>query len=87
MDNQIPGERDDDNEWAVDRIRSHSGTGTDAVFEISWKSGDITWLPYYQITHLQVLTDYLNLMGVKKVLKLPKGSGRPPQMTHKSFWA
>ena len=40
--------------------------------------GDITWLPYYQITHLQALTDYLELIGVKRVSKLPKGTGKPP---------
>jgi hypothetical protein len=70
MDTQIAGEETTDNEWAVDCIRSHSGTGTDAVFEITWKSGDITWLPYYQITHLQALTDYLDLMGGQKGLEV-----------------
>ena len=78
MDTQIVGEDAKDNEWAVDRIKSHSGTKTDAVFEIQWKSGDVTWLPYYQITHLQALTDYLELIGVSKVSKLPPGPGRPP---------
>ena len=78
MDTQLSG-ADDGDEWAVDRILSHSGSRTDASFEILWKSGDVTWLPYYQITHLQALTDYLELLGVRKVAKLPKGTGRPPQ--------
>ena len=52
MVTQIVGEDAKDNEWAVDHIKSHSGTKTDTVFEIQWKSGDMTWLPYYQITHL-----------------------------------
>jgi hypothetical protein len=43
-----------------------------------WKSGDITWRPYYQITHLQALTDYLDLLGVSRISKLPIGQGRPP---------
>ena len=64
MDTQITGETATDNEWAVDCIKNHSGTKTDAIFEVHWKSGDITWLPYYQITHLQALTDYLDLIGV-----------------------
>lgn len=77
MDTQLIGE--DDGEWAVDRILSHHGSRTDASFEILWKSGDVTWLPYYQITHLQALTDYLGLLNVAKISKLPAGRGRPPQ--------
>jgi hypothetical protein len=78
MDTQLTSPEDDD-EWAVDKILSHHSSRTDATFEILWKSGDVTWLPYYQITHLQALTDYLGLLGVRKIAKLPKGSGRPPQ--------
>ena len=78
MDTQLSG-ADDGDEWAVDRILSHHGSRTDASFEIYWKSGDVTWLPYYQITYLQALTDYLELLGVRKIAKLPKGTGRPPQ--------
>jgi hypothetical protein len=74
MDTQLAGE-DDGDEWAVDRILSHHGSGTEATFEILWKSGDVTWLPYYQITHLQALTDYLELLKVRKIAKLPKGLG------------
>ena len=37
------------------------------------------WLPYYQITHLQALTEYLDLLGVKTTSKLSKGAGKPPQ--------
>ena len=48
------------------------------IFEVHWKSGDVTWLPYYQITHLQALTDYLELIGVSQISNLPNGSGRPP---------
>ena len=78
MDTQIIGDDGRDSEWAVDRIKSHSGSKTDAVFEIIWKSGDITWMPYYQITHLQALTDYLDLLGVSRISKLPPGPGQPP---------
>ena len=63
----------------MERILSHAGSRTNSVFEIEWKSGDITWLPYYQITHLQALTDYLDLYGESKISKLPKGTGKPPQ--------
>lgn len=59
MDTQVVGEDTLNDEWAVDHIKSHSKAKTDAIFEILWKLGDVTWLPYYQITHLQALTDYL----------------------------
>ena len=78
MDTQISGAEDVEGEWAVDCICSHSGSRMDALFKIKWKSGDITWLPYYQITHLQALTDYLDLLGVTQVSQLPPGPGRPP---------
>ena len=77
MDTQVVGEELDD-EWAVDRIKSHAGSKSDTLFEVLWKSGDVTWLPYYQITHLQALTDYMDLIGVKKISKMPKGTGIPP---------
>ena len=78
LDTQIGSTPETDGEWAVDRILSHSGSKTDSVFEILWKAGDITWLPYYQITHLQALTEYLDLLGKKDIRKLPDGSGKPP---------
>jgi hypothetical protein len=78
LDNQVGITPETDGEWAVDRILSHSGSKTDSVFEILWKAGDVTWLPYYQITHLQALTEYLDLLGIKDVRKLPNGTGKPP---------
>ena len=49
------------------------------MFEVVWKSGDVTWLPYYQIKHLQSLDAYLELMGVDDASKLTSGKGKPPQ--------
>ena len=79
LDTQIGDDLDTEGEWAVDRILSHAGSKSDTVFEIMWKSGDITWLPYYQIAHLRALAEYLDLLGEKNIHKLPKGTGRPPQ--------
>ena len=79
LDTQIGDAPDTEGEWAVDRILSHAGSKANTVFEIKWKSGDITWLPYYQITHLRALTEYLDLLGEKNIHKLPKGTGKPPQ--------
>lgn len=44
-----------------------------------WKSGDVTWMPYYQIRHLRAFVDYLKLLGVDDVSRLPAGRGNPPQ--------
>ena len=79
LDTQVGSMPETDGEWAVDRILSHSGSKMDSIFEIQWKSGDVTWLPYYQITHLQALTEYLDLLGKKDIRKLPNGSGKPPR--------
>ena len=79
MDTQLGSTPETEGEWAVDRILSHTGSKTDSFFEIKWKSGDVTWLPYYQITHLQALTDYLDLLGTTQIGNLPKGTGHPPQ--------
>ena len=48
-------------------------------FEIKWQSGDVTWMPYYQIKHLQALSDYFELLGIQNISELPKGKGSLPQ--------
>ena len=78
MDTQVFRVGDTEGEWAVERIRSHSGSRHEASFEIEWKSGDVTWLPYYQITHLQALTEYLDLLGLMQISQLRQGPGWPP---------
>ena len=75
---QLNGSDDADGEWAVDCILNHAGYRTNALFKIRWKSGDVTWLPYYQITHLHVLTIYFNLLGITHISQLPKGLGKLP---------
>ena len=64
-----------DNEWVVKIIISHARS---AVFKVLWKAGDVTWLPYYQIVHLQALDAYFDLLGVEFIKKLPSGKGKPP---------
>ena len=61
-------------EWAVDQILGHTGSRGDAAFEICWKSGDTTWLPYYQISHLAALQHYFDLLGIEKISQLPEGT-------------
>jgi hypothetical protein len=41
---------------------------------MKWKSGDVTWMPYYQITHLKALESYFKLLGVEKIEDLPGGT-------------
>ena len=79
LDTQIGEGPENDDKWAVDKIISHAGSADNAVFEILWKSGDVTWLPGYQIKHLQALEMYLELLGVKEIAQLPTGKGKPPR--------
>jgi len=79
MDTQIGDGPDTEDEWAIDLIQSHAESGEDSIFKIKWKSGDVTWLPYYQIRHLQALDAYLDLLGVKNAAELPLGRGSPPR--------
>ncbi|EPQ49882.1 hypothetical protein GLOTRDRAFT_51447, partial [Gloeophyllum trabeum ATCC 11539] len=39
---QLPGFGENPKEWAVDRILSHSGKGRATLFELQWKTGDVT---------------------------------------------
>lgn len=48
-------------EWAVEKIRTHHGKGASSLFEVTWKSGDRTWLPLHEISHLEALTQYLDV--------------------------
>jgi hypothetical protein len=79
MDTQLSlGEGESEGEWAVEKIIAHAGTMKNAIFQVQWKAGDVTWLPYYQIAHLNALPVYLDLLGVEDISKLPKGQGTPP---------
>ncbi|PCH41907.1 hypothetical protein WOLCODRAFT_43043, partial [Wolfiporia cocos MD-104 SS10] len=61
--NQISELEDQDNEWAINKLTSHVRSGSDAVFEAVWKSGDRTWVLYSAISHLYVIRTYLDLVG------------------------
>jgi len=76
---------DSEPEWAVDKILSHSGSSQEAIFEVLWKAGDITWLPYLQIEHLNALNEYLDLQGVENIDQLPVGKGKPPHQDPQIF--
>ena len=49
---QIPGFGDNPREWAVDRILSHVGRGSEAEFEVQWSTGDVTWHQYRLLQYI-----------------------------------
>ena len=79
LDSQVEYLGGTEGEWLIDRIRTHAGQGSGALFEILWKSGDVTWLPYEQIAKSAALEDYLEAQGVRGIKGLPKGLGQPPR--------
>ncbi|KAJ3558320.1 hypothetical protein NP233_g11530 [Leucocoprinus birnbaumii] len=91
LDTQVWDFGDSDQEWAVDRIRSHSGMKRSALFEILWKSGDVTWLPYEKIDHLTALEHYFEALGIDGIDQLEDNRaqrGPPPdeQITFSAIW-
>jgi hypothetical protein len=78
LDNQIADFGDEEREWSVDKIVGHKGVRSDAVFEVKWKSGDLTWLPFDQVDHLDALKEYFNVLGIETVAELTAGIGEPP---------
>ncbi|EIN09179.1 hypothetical protein PUNSTDRAFT_16084, partial [Punctularia strigosozonata HHB-11173 SS5] len=39
---QVADFGEDASEWAIDRIVSHKGRGTNTIFEVRWRAGDTT---------------------------------------------
>ncbi|KAG2758133.1 hypothetical protein P692DRAFT_20673338, partial [Suillus brevipes Sb2] len=57
--------------WTISKIQLHSGAKEDVIFEVEWKAGDIIWLPYADdISHLDALVEYLELIGVANINNL-----------------
>jgi transposase InsO family protein len=76
--NQVTDMGESTNEWSVQEISSHRGSGPEAIFEVKWTAGDSTWLPYNKIAHLNALSNYLELLGVNDISELKNGKGQPP---------
>jgi hypothetical protein len=66
-------------EWAIDRILLRKGAKEDATFEVRWLAGDITWLPYLPVSHLDAIAEYFDLLGISTVNELTDGRGTPPR--------
>ncbi|KZT24610.1 hypothetical protein NEOLEDRAFT_1025446, partial [Neolentinus lepideus HHB14362 ss-1] len=58
-------------EWAVDRILTHKGKARESVFQLQWRSGDKTWLPYREVSHLAPLKAYFDAVGINDIRSLP----------------
>ncbi|KAG6914195.1 hypothetical protein DXG01_001819, partial [Tephrocybe rancida] len=76
---------EEDREWVVDQILSHAGAKKKAMFEVLWKSGNKTWLPYMHVSHLHALEEYLEALGIDKITDLKVGSGTPPNDDPQTF--
>ena len=72
---QVVKPKEHSTEWAADKILSHSGSKSDALFEVLWKSGNKTWLLKDQAEDLNLLRPYLEAIGAKTVAELPVGGG------------
>lgn len=60
-------------QWAVKRVVSHRGNGKKAYFEIEWSTGDRSWMPYHEVSHLNAFADYLEALDIPNIGSL-KGS-------------
>lgn len=67
-------------EWSIDKIDDHHSKGKDALFELVYKTGDKFWLPYHEVSKLEAMTQYLELIGVKKIKDLPKKVSKVPEI-------
>lgn len=55
LESQLGDLENSESEWAADKIVSHVGTKKESTFEVLWRSGDVTWLPYHQVVDLNLL--------------------------------
>jgi hypothetical protein len=85
LDTQLGNADGTEGEWAMDRIIGHAGSKIDATFEIRWKTGDVTWMPYYQVSHLNALQQYFELLGIANISHLAEGKGKPPSDDPQTF--
>lgn len=59
-----------ENEWKIERIEHHNGTGSLAQFQVVWTTGDKTWLPYDELIGTQALEDYFEILGIASIQRL-----------------
>lgn len=79
LDSQVLDLDEHDNEWAIDKIIGHSGTGAAAIFKVRWKTGDETWVSYQDLAELEPMKAYLEAMGADHISALRVGTSNPPK--------
>ncbi len=62
-------DEEEDREWMVECIATHSNSKTNSMFNVLWKSGGSTWLPHHQVSRLLAFKQYLELIGISGILK------------------
>ena len=77
---QLPGFGGKPEEWIVESIVSHHGKGTSSKFEVQWKAGDRTWVPYCEVAHPIALDRYCELMGAEGPQNLPASYPKREEM-------
>jgi len=85
-DRLFPGRRDNqledlggtNHEWAMDKILCHRGSHSDTDFEIQRTTGDRSWLPYHEVSHLRALADYFEAIGVTGIENLGWTGNKDP---------
>ena len=79
LDSQLKETPDAEEQWKIEKIVSHSGAREHALFKVQWSTGDVTWMPYQEISGLPALLEYLDLVGVKDISNLSKGPKEDPE--------
>lgn len=67
----------DDQEWLVDKILAHQWDRAQLSFQVCWNQGDTTWETLETCKDLQVLDEYLQLIGVAQPSDLPRRTDFP----------
>lgn len=87
LEHQVTEFDDAEQEWAVDKFIGHSSSGKQSTFEVLWKSGDITWMPFDSVTHLDALHAYFEALGIMRIEELGPGKSKPPMNDPQVFLA
>ncbi|KZV94416.1 hypothetical protein EXIGLDRAFT_560176, partial [Exidia glandulosa HHB12029] len=61
---QLPGFKQQSEDWNVIEITSHYGKGRELLFEVRWSTGHVTWERVREVRHLSAFNAYLEAMGV-----------------------
>ena len=46
------------------------------MFEVLWKVGDHSWLPYHEVDWLDALREYFSALGITGISELGKGESK-----------